>query len=143
MKKIFREEHVGQPVYSDQFGVGTIFRVDESGVCPVRVKYSTAPSVVVYTQDGRYAPGEAPVLMFGTEHSYGEPLPPRVYTRRGNVSITPMTREAYNNYRGWKLPDDERGGDEGYLVRCLVNQEFVNWQPAEQFHNTHVRANGE
>ena len=28
----------------------------------------------------------------------------------------PMTRIAYNEFRGWKLPEDENGKDDGYLV---------------------------
>ena len=139
MKKMFTKEHIGQPVYSEQFGAGTIFRVDEDANYPVRVMYGTIHNVISYTQDGRYTADSAPVLVFGTGHSYGEPLPPRVYTRRGKVSITPMTRGAYNACIGCELPEGENGEDEGYLVRCLVNQEFVNWQPAEQFHNTHVQ----
>jgi len=32
------------------------------------------------------------------------------------VNMQPMTRLAYNEFRGWKLPDDENGNDDGYLV---------------------------
>ena len=138
MKKIFTKEHIGQPVYSGQFGAGTIVRFNEDSEYKIRVKYNDVFSEVTYTQDGRYTINTAPVLSFGTGHSCDEP-PPRVYTRRGNVSITPMTRGAYNACIGCELPEGENGDDEGYLVRCLVNQEFVNWQPAEQFHNTHVQ----
>ncbi len=30
-----------------------------------------------------------------------------------------MTRQEYNDYRGWKLPEDEDGNDEGYLVEYM------------------------
>ena len=32
------------------------------------------------------------------------------------VNATPMTRAQYNDFRGWQLPADENGADEGYLV---------------------------
>jgi hypothetical protein len=32
------------------------------------------------------------------------------------ISAKPMTRQAYNDYRGWTLPADEDGTDAGYLV---------------------------
>ena len=35
------------------------------------------------------------------------------------VKATPMNRLEYNNYRGWVLPENENGSDEGYLVERL------------------------
>ena len=32
------------------------------------------------------------------------------------VLLTAMSRLQYNEYRGWPLPADEDGSDEGYLV---------------------------
>ena len=32
------------------------------------------------------------------------------------VNMKPMTRQDYNDFRGWALPEDENGADEGYLV---------------------------
>lgn len=32
------------------------------------------------------------------------------------IGATPMSRLAYNVYRGWDLPANENGADEGYLV---------------------------
>jgi len=136
MKKMFRKEHIGQPVYSDQSGAGTIVSVDESGVYPVRVKYSTVPSMVVYTQDGRCAEGKPPVLMFGTGHSYGEPERFVKYWCAGRVQATPMTLENYVASLGLESRDV---GEKGYLVKCLVDPKLVHWQPAEQFHNTHIK----
>lgn len=58
---------------------------------------------------------------------------------------TPTTRAAYNKYRGWELPSNENGADEGYLV---VNQQglsntpdytgHVSWVPRELFESTHL-----
>ena len=33
------------------------------------------------------------------------------------VRMLPMNRLAYNQFRGWELPSDECGEDEGYLVK--------------------------
>lgn len=35
------------------------------------------------------------------------------------INAYPMTRLAYNDFRGWELPSDENGSDEGYLVEYL------------------------
>ena len=32
------------------------------------------------------------------------------------INAVPMSRQDYNTYRGWELPDDEIGEDAGYLV---------------------------
>ena len=31
------------------------------------------------------------------------------------IVARPMDRQAYNDYRGWELPSDEDGSDEGML----------------------------
>ncbi|HEN1222705.1 TPA: DUF2829 domain-containing protein, partial [Klebsiella pneumoniae] len=35
------------------------------------------------------------------------------------INAFPMTRHEYNAFRGWQLPTDENGADEGYLVEYL------------------------
>ena len=32
------------------------------------------------------------------------------------VNAKPMMRQEYNDFRGWQLPENENGADEGYLV---------------------------
>ena len=57
------------------------------------------------------------------------------------INAKPMTRQAYNDLRGWKLPEDENGEDEGYLVEYLDGglpnvkgfSGYVSWSPAEVF----------
>lgn len=57
------------------------------------------------------------------------------------INAKPMSRQEYNNFRGWRLPADEEGTDEGYLVEYLdggvPNTEqyegYVSWSPREQF----------
>lgn len=57
------------------------------------------------------------------------------------IEAEPMTRASYNAFRGWGLPADENGSDEGYLVEYTdggkPNVEgragYVSWSPKEQF----------
>jgi hypothetical protein len=57
------------------------------------------------------------------------------------VHFVHMTRQQYNDYRGWALPTDEDGSDEGYLVEYTdggkPNVEghpgYVSWSPKEVF----------
>ena len=56
------------------------------------------------------------------------------------VKMRPMNRADYNTYRGWTLPADEDGTDEGYLVEYLdggkpnvpVHEGYVSWSPKAQ-----------
>lgn len=65
------------------------------------------------------------------------------------IKAEPMTRAAYNAYRGWELPADENGDDAGYLVEYLDggtanvagHKGYVSWSPQEVFDNTY-RGNG-
>lgn len=60
-----------------------------------------------------------------------------------------MTRAAYNAFRGWQLPSDENGGDEGYLVEYTDGGKpnvpgragYVSWSPKEQFDNAYRPCN--
>lgn len=57
------------------------------------------------------------------------------------IQAKPMNRQEYNDFRGWTLPADEDGADEGYLVEYLdggkPNVEgftgYVSWSPKAQF----------
>ncbi|EKR4921313.1 DUF2829 domain-containing protein [Escherichia coli] len=56
------------------------------------------------------------------------------------INAISMTRAAYNELRGWTLPDDENGDDDGYLVEYLDSQAntarfsgYVSWSPKEVF----------
>lgn len=57
------------------------------------------------------------------------------------IRAKPMTRQAYNDLRGWKLPTFENGDDAGYLVEYLDGGQanvggfegYVSWSPAEVF----------
>lgn len=53
----------------------------------------------------------------------------------------PMTRGEYNLYRGWELPSDEDGSEDGYLVEYLDggkanddrHQGYISWSPKDVF----------
>lgn len=56
------------------------------------------------------------------------------------VHLKPMSRQEYNDYRGWDLPADEDGSDEGYLVEYTDGGKpndprhagYISWSPKEQ-----------
>lgn len=58
-----------------------------------------------------------------------------------HIAAKPMNRLEYNQFRGWELPGDEDGSDEGYLVEYLDGGKpnvqgyagYVSWSPKEQF----------
>ena len=62
------------------------------------------------------------------------------------INAVAMTRQEYNDFRGWQLPADESGADAGYLVEYLdggkPNTEhyagYVSWSPAEQFEKAYI-----
>ena len=47
------------------------------------------------------------------------------------IEAEPMSRGAYNEYRGWTIPADENPADEGYLVRYPDGYE--SWSPKPVF----------
>ena len=38
------------------------------------------------------------------------------------VHAATMTRQEYNDYRGWQLPEDENGADVGYILEDREGQ---------------------
>ena len=52
-----------------------------------------------------------------------------------------MNRQNYNDFRGWTLPSDEEGTDEGYLVEYIdggkantdIYDGYVSWSPKDVF----------
>ena len=57
------------------------------------------------------------------------------------IHALPMTRQAYNDYRGWQLPDNEDGADDGYLVEYVDggkandpwHANYISWIPKDVF----------
>lgn len=62
------------------------------------------------------------------------------YIGTKQVNMKPMTRKEYNDFRGWPLPADENGDDEGYLVEYPDSPNantseyagYVSWSPKAQ-----------
>jgi len=62
------------------------------------------------------------------------------------VTAAPMTRQEYNDYRGWQLPADEDGTDTGYLVEYLDggaanhpdHAGYISWSPRAIFESAYV-----
>lgn len=57
------------------------------------------------------------------------------------INALPMNRLEYNKLRGWELPSDENGSDDGYLVEYKDGGKpnhpdfdgYISWSPKEQF----------
>lgn len=64
------------------------------------------------------------------------------------INAKPMYRLAYNQFRGWPLPADENGDDDGYLVEYTDGGKpntaqyagYVSWSPKEQFEKAYKEA---
>lgn len=62
------------------------------------------------------------------------------------VDARPMSRREYNEYRGWTLPINENGDDQGYLIEYRDggvgndsrHQGYISWSPAEVFARAYV-----
>lgn len=66
------------------------------------------------------------------------------------INAKPMTRQKYNTFRGWKVPADEDGSDEGYLVEyidggkpnTLQYEGYISWSPSYVFDNAYREVTG-
>ncbi|WP_103035314.1 DUF2829 domain-containing protein [Castellaniella caeni] len=66
------------------------------------------------------------------------------------INAKPMTRQEYNDFRGWALPADENGADEGYLVEYVDGGKantphysgYVSWSPRDVFERAYKPAVG-
>ena len=75
---------------------------------------------------------------------------PQKYVGTKLINAEPMTRAEYNVFRGWELPADENGDDEGYLVEYMdggkpnttTHAGYVSWSPKEQFDNAYRKTTG-
>lgn len=65
------------------------------------------------------------------------------------INAAPMTRQAYNDLRGWTVPADENPADDGYLVEYLDGGQanvpghtgYVSWSPKDVFERAY-KGNG-
>lgn len=66
------------------------------------------------------------------------------------IKAQAMTRAEYNSYRGWPLPEDEDGCDEGYLVEYMDGgksnmpgrEGYVSWSPKDVFERSYRPTSG-
>lgn len=66
------------------------------------------------------------------------------------INAKPMNRQEYNDFRGWQLPADEDGSDEGVLVEYLDGGQantaeysgYVSWSPKEVFERAYKPTTG-
>lgn len=67
------------------------------------------------------------------------------YEGKKQILATPMSRLEYNEYRGWQLPENENGSDEGFLVEYIDGGEanhpdhagYISWSPKVVFENAY------
>lgn len=67
------------------------------------------------------------------------------FTGTKHVNAMPMTRQDYNDFRGWEMPDDEVGSDDGYLVEDaeggIANTKeydgYISWSPKAVFERSY------
>ena len=65
----------------------------------------------------------------------------KTYIGTKMIHARPMTRQAYNDYRGWQLPENEDGADDGYLVEYVDggkandprHEGYISWSPKGVF----------
>lgn len=55
----------------------------------------------------------------------------KTYVCNKVVQAKPLTRGDYNELRGWELPSNEDGSDEGFLVE--YKDGYISWSPKKQF----------
>ena len=68
------------------------------------------------------------------------------YTGTKVVNAEPMTRQEYNDLRGWQVPDDENPSDDGFLTEDLdgsapntaTHTGYVSWTPKDMFEKTYL-----
>ena len=66
------------------------------------------------------------------------------------ILAKPMTRQEYNDYRGWTLPADEDGHDAGMLVEYVDggkandprHEGYISWSPMDVFHRAYRPVSG-
>jgi len=66
------------------------------------------------------------------------------------IKAKKMNRKEYNDYRGWELPSDENGEDEGFLVEYLDggqsnhqdHEGYISWSPKSVFEKAYRETEG-
>lgn len=66
------------------------------------------------------------------------------------INAKPMTRQAYNELRGWTVPADENPADDGYLVEYIDGGQanhpdfagYISWSPKDVFERAYRPVTG-
>lgn len=66
------------------------------------------------------------------------------------ILAKPMTRQEYNDFRGWTLPEDENGQDAGMLVEYVdggkpnhpAHKGYISWSPMDVFNRAYRPVTG-
>lgn len=66
------------------------------------------------------------------------------------IKAKPMNRLEYNVYRGWELPSDEDGADDGFLVEYVDSPNsnhpdhkgYISWSPKDVFEEAYRETDG-
>lgn len=66
------------------------------------------------------------------------------------INAKPMTRQEYNDFRGWNLPANENGADEGFIVEYIDGgspntpdyRGYVSWSPKDVFERAYKPTDG-
>jgi hypothetical protein len=74
----------------------------------------------------------------------------KLYVGTKLLKAKPMDREDYCDLRGWDLPEDENGLDEGYLVEYIDGGEsnhiefdgYISWSPTDVFDKAYEETRG-
>ena len=53
------------------------------------------------------------------------------------IAAEPMTLGAYNQFKGWTIPEDEDPNTEGFLVEYADN--YISWSPKPAFEESYKR----
>lgn len=77
-------------------------------------------------------------------------MTPKLYEGTKRLLAQPMTRGAYNQYRGWEMPAGENPADPGYLVEyqdggkpnCPRHAGYISWSPADVFERSYKEVPG-
>lgn len=72
------------------------------------------------------------------------------YIGTKTINAKPMSRQAYNNLRGWVVPADKDPADDGYLVEYIDGGQanhpdfdgYISWSPKDVFERAYRRSDG-
>ena len=72
------------------------------------------------------------------------------YIGTKRILAKPMTRKEYNDFRGWQMPANENGSDEGFLVEYIDGgaanvkgfNGYVSWSPKDAFERAYHQTEG-